>query len=358
MANSIGDFIRSIFPSMVNRNGKTFKALLADEQGGGTIEKIFAELEETRKSWTDIHSIYETTGEMFEKTMDVFSVLTKLSADTEEAYLNRLKLLFYRNGHTLWGTAYDILDIFKTLFKNENVYLVNNTDTSNLLVNSTFEKENSGWQLNNCSYEREARFEGTYGVSLNTNGTVSQSVILKSESTYFLHFFLKGAIKLKITDNNGRFWNPGGGDIGTWASIEHNMSFTSTDWDNISVFFATDKTVTAVTIEFSYSTGEHSFIDYARLNEKTGASTFSLIAVFEGVVNENNKTAHFAPGTSDEEFAGNIDYSKASYFDNTFIFGSAGMTAEKVYQELLDILQPGGVTGFVEVLTKESDDIK
>ena len=65
MANSIGDFIRSIFPSMVNRNGKTFKALLADEKGGGTIEKIFAELEETRKSWTDIHSIYETTGEMF-----------------------------------------------------------------------------------------------------------------------------------------------------------------------------------------------------------------------------------------------------------------------------------------------------
>lgn len=352
--NTTGDFIRSIFPSMVNKNGKTFSALLTDGKGGGTIEKIFTELEETRKAWTNVHSIYETTGEMFEKTIKLFSIITKLPADTEETYLNRLNLLLYRNGHTLWGTTYDIRNVFETLFGNENVYIVNNTDTENLLINGSFENKNTGWNLTACSYETEARFEGVYGILFNkVGGSLMQSVEVKSDSTYFLHFFLKGAIKLKITDNNGRFWNPGGGDIGAWASIEHNMSFTSIDWDNVSVFFATDKTVTSVTIEFSYSAGENSFIDYARLNEKTGTSTFSLISVFKGVVNKNNKTAHFAPGTSDEEFAGNIDYSKASYFDNTFIFGSPGINAKEVYQELLDVIQPGGITGTVEMLTTD-----
>ena len=33
--NSIGDFIKSVFPTLVNKSGKTFKALLADGEGGG-----------------------------------------------------------------------------------------------------------------------------------------------------------------------------------------------------------------------------------------------------------------------------------------------------------------------------------
>ena len=131
--NSVGDFIRSVFPTIVSKSGKTFRALLADGEGGGTVEKVFSDLEETRKAWTDVKSIYDMRGEMFKKTMSVFSVLTMLPTDTEETYRNRLRLLFHRNGHTLWGTAFDILDIFKTLTDNKNIYLVNNTDDKNLL---------------------------------------------------------------------------------------------------------------------------------------------------------------------------------------------------------------------------------
>lgn len=42
--NSIGDFIISVFPTLVNKSGKTFKALLADGEGGGTVESIFEDL--------------------------------------------------------------------------------------------------------------------------------------------------------------------------------------------------------------------------------------------------------------------------------------------------------------------------
>ncbi len=433
MVNSIGDFIRSIFSSMVNKNGTTFKALLADQTSNdGTIEKVFTDLEETRKAWTDVHSIYDMSGEMFEKTMAVISVLKQLPTDTEEVYLNRLRLLFYRNGHTLWGNNYDILNIFKTLFDNDNVYLVNNTDEENLLTNGNFERD-TGWSLNDCSYEREARFEETRGILFNASGFLTQSVSVNTDTTYFLHFFLKGSIRVKITDNNGRCWIPDedSDDLGLWGSAEHYETFTSDNWANKSLFFITDDSVASITVEFAYVSGEYAFVDYSRLNEKTGSSTFSLIAVFEGVYND--KTAHFAPGEEDpivapadykkygyyaageedskevaegassfiendgfventspilqegtedieplegyenmsyndetKAFAAesptgsddyeSVDYSKASYFDDTFIFGATGTAAEEVYQDLLDIVQAGGIPGTVEILTKESDE--
>ena len=430
MVNTTGDFIRSVFSSIVNKDGTIFKALLADkENNDGTIEKIFYDLEETRKAWTDVHSIYDMRGEMFEKMMKLTSVLTVLTSDTEETYLNRLKLLFYRNRHTLWGTRYDILDIFKILTNNENVYLVNNTGEENLIENGNFER-NTNWILEDCNYEREAKFVESTGILFNASGFLSQNVSVKTDTTYFLHFFLKGGIRVKITDNSGRFWNPNGGEVGSWSNIEHYVSFFSEEWKDKSLFFITDSTMQRVTVTFAYESGKTAFLDFVRLNEKTGASTFSLIMVFEG--NVNDETARFAPGNADpiiapsdyddfgfysegkedtekldeerssyfgdtpiweeespvlqkgvkdikplegcenrsyndetKAFAADsptrsddyrsIDYTTASYFDQTFIFGASGRQPQKIYQELLDIIQAGGILGTVEVLTKESD---
>ncbi|MGP1458948.1 MAG: hypothetical protein ACTTKL_06535 [Treponema sp.] len=61
--NSVGDFIRSVFPSTVNKNGKVFKALLADDTGGGTVETTFRDIEETRKAWAKDGSVYSQDGE-------------------------------------------------------------------------------------------------------------------------------------------------------------------------------------------------------------------------------------------------------------------------------------------------------
>ena len=48
--NTIGDFIRSVFPTIINKNGKLFKAMLADKESeDGTIEIIFNDVEKTRK---------------------------------------------------------------------------------------------------------------------------------------------------------------------------------------------------------------------------------------------------------------------------------------------------------------------
>ena len=424
-------FRRLICRVLLHKSGKTFKALLADGEGGGTVESIFEDLEETRKAWTENKSIYTQSDEQLQKTLAGFSVISQLQNESETTFLKRNELLFYRNGDKVWGDKWNILNIFKTFLNKENIYLVNNTKKfeENLLEDGNFERKNA-WTLNDSSYEREARFEETTGVLFNAAGTCKQSVSVNTDTSYFLHFFLKGKIRVQIKDNNNRFWNPKGGEFGAWSSTEYSMHFETSDWDNKSFYFITDVNVSSVQVIFLYEPGYYAFLDYVRLNEKGGASTFSLIAVFEGVYSD--ETANLAPGTNDDIVAfdyenmgyhspekedakeldydsmsylddspleedvspivteGNndieplddyenmtyldeqkalapespvnsddfksVEYSKMSYFDSAYIFGATGKGAEEIYQELLNIVQPAGITSTIEILTREQDD--
>ena len=49
--NTVGDFIKSVFPTLINKKKSVFSALFANDSKTGTIETIFNELEETRKVW-------------------------------------------------------------------------------------------------------------------------------------------------------------------------------------------------------------------------------------------------------------------------------------------------------------------
>lgn len=428
--NTVGDFIKSVFPTLINKKKSVFAALFANDDKTGTIETIFNELEETRKVWeVDGADIYNQTGEQLEKTLGLFSVLERVNSDTDETILARLRLLFYRNGDTVWGDKWNILNLFKEFFNSENVWLINNTDDENLLINGDFENQDAWILTDGASYEREARFEGTTGILFNSSGTLKQTVSVSAKTVYFLHFFLKGNVKVNITDNNGRYWIPDG-DTGAWSNTEHWTSFVcAKDWCNRSMFFINDSLVSSVTVTFGYESGYYGFVDYVRLNKKTKASTFSLIAVFEGTTTDD--TANLAPGTNDpivafdydsmmygspgnadatqdaqgvsfldDENTGTItedvsptvhggkddveptegyenmtyldeqkalapespvgydghksvDYEKMSYFDKSFLFGRSGL--KELYQGIMDIVQPAGVTSFIELLTRETD---
>lgn len=68
--NTVGDFIKSVFPTLINKKKSVFSALFANDSKTGTIETIFNELEETRKVWEiDSANIYNQTGEQLEKTL-------------------------------------------------------------------------------------------------------------------------------------------------------------------------------------------------------------------------------------------------------------------------------------------------
>jgi len=332
IVNTIGDFICRNMQSSLNRGGVIFRALLADKDSeDGTIEKTFLDVKSAIQSWTEKKSAYELEGEALERFFNLFSVLKKQQNESEQAFLERNKLIFQRAGESVWGTTWEIVHTFKRYFGIDTVWLVNNAVSydENLLINGNFEKT-SGWTLSDGSaYSQEARFEETTGVSFSGEGSLSQSVNIDVDKTYFLHFFLNGKIRVKIRDNNNRYWNSKSGEFGEWTDTEKVLEFSSLDtWDCRSLFFLTDSNVSRVTIEFIGVSGFSTSLDYVLLNEKTVASTYCLIAVFEGKYTD--ETSSLAPYDEDPVNATNHD--DMGYFSS----GSADMNEEYYQAEFFD----------------------
>jgi len=430
--NTVGDFLRDSFSSMINRDGKIFKALIANREETGTIEKIFNELEAVRDKWCNNPDFYEQNGEMLEKTMSFFSFLTRLFDESDESLKRRNELLYHRDGDTVWGDIWDVKKIFKRFFGTDEVYIVNHTNPieENLITDGGFESQNS-WRLDGCEYADEARFSERTGVKFADVGTCRQTVNnLSHNATYFLHFFLKGKIAVQIKDNNGRYWNPQAGEFGSWVGAEKTTEFYSPGkWDAKRIFFLTDGTVSAVTVTFIGLPSESAYLDYVRLFLKEAYSSFTLIAIFGGIY--TGDTLGLAPGTDDpikrrnyngyghlsagnddrdaknngdlsfiEQAAinedkeplldngtndvGNIektndmyldektplapwkgdepgitvDYSRMSYIEQSHIFGTEGgiELAKSIYTDLLDMVRAGGITSYIELLTRELDE--
>jgi len=358
--NTVGDFLRSQFSTLVNKDGKIFKALIANPKGDGTLEQIFKDVETARDEWCNNYDFYEQSGEKLEKTMSFFSFLERLYGESDESLKRRNEFLFCRNGATKWGDVWNIRNIFQQYFNNKYVYIVNNTNhiNENLLLDGDFEMRNS-WVLDGCAYDKDAGFSEWTGVKFDDQGTCTQTVKVNPDSTYFLHFFLEGEIAVKVKDNKGRYWDRCTGEFGSWVTPETGAEFKAKTWDAKSLFFLTDNDVSSVTVTFIGLCNHSAFLDYVRLFLKEPYSTFTLIAVFNGIYKED--TLGFAPGKDDylesdlEEKT--INYEIMSYLDNSHIIGVEGSIekAKDVYTELLEMVGAGGITSYIEIITRELD---
>lgn len=353
ITNSIGDFIRSVFPSTVSREGAVFKALLASPDRTGTIERIFEDVQAGRLAWQGSRSLYTQRGEQLDKTLTLISVLTRISGEEAETYRNRNELVLYRLGHKVWGTKWDVQALFRAFFNSDDVWVVSNTDDSpaSLLDNGEFEGE-TGWELSgDCEYSPDAAFEGEAGLRVGEGGGCSQTVTLAAGRAYFLHFFLNGSVDVTVRNGQGFYWNPGAGEDGEWQEEEARIPFSTERtekelpagadadsdrkwWEPKSMWFRTDgaeEDDSPVTITFLWG-GQDGCVDYARLFRKTKASTFSVIGRFEGFYTDTQvwwapgrdddivrppdpdwkPYGYFAPGNSD---AGEVADSSESYMD-------------------------------------------
>jgi hypothetical protein len=347
--NSIGDFLRSIFSTLVNKDDEVFKALFANADESGAVETIFNELETVRDEWCNNSDVYNQIGEILEKTMSYFSVLERFFEESDTSYKDRNALLFYRNGDTLWGDKWDILNIFKTYFGINQVFIVNDTNgiEENLLLDGDFEEKNV-WILAGCAYDSSARFSKNVGVYFSSPGICKQIVSVNSNSTYFLHFFLRGNIGVQIKDNNNRYYDAAHGEFGEWVTNHAINDFSASDWDAKRIFFLTDSQVNSVTISFIGKVEGIALLDYVRLFKKDNYSSFTLIANFTGTYTSN--TLGMSPGEDDPVEM--VDYNNMSYIEQSNILGS-GKEQGSIYADLLNIVRPSGITAYVEIIEKE-----
>lgn len=342
--NTIGDFIRGVFPSGVNRNGTLFRSLLADKDTNtGTVEKVFSEVESERKNWCRRTDIWEQSGEQLHKTLDLISILKQSDYESDESYRNRNKYIFERMGSVIHGTPEDIKRIFEDLLKNE-CFIVNNSMeyAESLLVNGNCEQD-TGWILSNCDYDKNAAFEGSSGILFSSASSAKQTVSVSGLKTYCLHAFCKGVVSVQIHDNNGRFYDF---DSLKWVetrSLSAQKSIRDEKWRNESFVVITDEDVSQITISFINDGSEEGAIDYIRLFEKDGTSSFSLIVSFTGAY--TNSTLHVAQND------GVYDPAKQSYINQSFIYGGGGNNGTFMFSELLEAIRPFGVHASLEILT-------
>jgi hypothetical protein len=356
--NTVGDALCEVFSSLINKNGKVFKALIANPDGNGTIEQIFNDIEVVRNEWCNNSDFYNQSGEILEKTTSFFSFLTRLLYESDESLKHRNELLFYRDGDLVWGDIWNIQKIFKRFFGVKNIYIVNNTNSieENLITDGDFEKQDNSWKLDGCVFDREVGFSERTGVKFSDNGICKQTVSVLFASTYFLHFFLKGIIEVQIKDNNGRYWDMQAGEFGLWTGVEKSLELKTDLWDAKSLFFLTDDTISSVTIIFIGIQNKNAFLDYVRLFLKEAYSSFTLIISLDKTVSTTGEALGLTQGTNDP--IEHVDYSKMSYIEQSNIFGTEKgfELAKNIYTELLDMVKPGGITSYIEILKKELDE--
>ena len=365
--NTVGDFIGSVFSGLVNRDGEVFRALFANPERTGAVETVFNEIEKTRDAWCNGSDVYGQTGEMLEKSLSFFSVLRRLFREGDDSFKSRNELLFYRGGDTVWGDRWNIEKMFRAYFGTQSVFLVNNTGTAeeNLLEDGDFERKDA-WTLENCVYDSEARFSertgvlfasvpelaGKTGTKEGSASSCRQTVGVRPDSAYFLHFFAMGLIGVEITDGGGRYWNGRAGEFGEWQDSPYvNSVPEKSEWNPASVLFFTDGTAEKVTVNFTGSAGRTACLDYARLFRKESHSSFTLVVNLGAKYTE--ETMGMAPGETDP--VAGVDYGKMSYIGFSHLLGVDGMRDGSVHMELLEVVRPGGITACVDITTRDLD---
>lgn len=346
-----GAFIQSVFPSYINKDGRAFKAILADGEGNGAIESTFDAVELERKNWHATDDIYELESEELTRAVNTMSVIERELNDSDETVKKFFELLFYRAGEGVWGTLFNMLHVFRTYFASNRIYVVNNSGNvkeDNLIPNYNLEDDTLGkaeddvapqyWDCKNCYWIKDKyRFEGKRSLGFHAGGMLSQSVTLEA-GVYFLHFFCKDKVRVKIASPKG-FWRVA--DIGAsypddypkdkmppmplppyidafgqclsgkWQEGECEVEFIGDNpqyykdpeggqleqcapWEDKSVCFTLPA---ADTVTITFTGEEGAGVDYVRLYPKKGESSFSLISVF-GMVT-TTETAHYAPNGPD-----------------------------------------------------------
>ena len=355
--------IRECFPKTIDKSKPIFSAIIANDNGDASIQKQLQNLLDYMKEWTSTPNVYEQTGLMLEKTITFFSYLERFADETEQSLKNRFRAIFVRNHDTRWGTCFDVKNVFRQYFPHAVVYLVENTNKidstepglANMFVDGDIGSDTpDAWSLTNCSATKAARFSKSYGIEMNQSGGIlSQEVNVNSDSTYFLHFFLKGNVSVQIKDNHNKYWDNSSKE---WKNSPVNNIFTKEEWDNCSLYFITNNNTSKVTVYFNY-VDTLTYIDYFRLFAKQSYGSFTVIAHFEG------DTAASAFGLAAGDDDPNIEtvqstppqprYGNYGYYDKSFLSGVPIGFATDIYEDLLDYLRAQGVRAFLDIVVKD-----
>lgn len=406
---TIKNVLLSYFPTNLKKGAEIFSNLVADVgKSTGVIENELIQAKDYIMEWGEINDVYDetqVTKDKLEKIVDFFSFIEKFTDETDKSLRARFAALFKRSDDNKWGSPLNIKHVFEQYFSLAEIFVVENTNDSieNLIENGDFEKSDTQWIFQNAELAREARFcKGLGALLYGEDSSISQSIEVESNHSYFLHFFHNGDGKVGFTRlSDGKWWD---NTNKTWTNQESFAEFNSDKWQDYSIWIRTEDFNDTVKIVIKSKEDKKLYVDYARFYLKHPYPSFTVIIHFEGkssmsamalaggredpvknvekvYINDKDEllivTKNENPLQLDEE--GNLIssedgfvmkngelfreievsdippevYKQYFYYDHAFFTGSMSGFAMDLYMDVLTYLKAVGVKARLEILVRD-----
>jgi hypothetical protein len=340
----------------INKNDPAIQAVLSDYDGHGATANELTELVEFIDYYTRTDDVKDHEGESLEMIVKQFTKLRRQLEETDAALLRRMRSLTERQGDEIWGNVPNLEHVFETYFGGINAYVCESTNEESLLQNGDFE-DNNDWTLSGGAvYTSDARFSAKRGLFFSGAAGQSclQTLIDISAGVYTLHFFLKGKCGVIIQNVSGKYFNADEKVLwneaaNPWQTSPVTNWFDHDEWRDAFCFVILGAETAQLKIKFVSASGREAYIDYARFFLKPLNPSYTIVIQYEGYAIED-KTLRLGEGTVDP--ISGIDYSKESYFDNSYIVGRKGALQSVVYKSVLDTVRPRGIQAFVEFVER------
>jgi hypothetical protein len=341
----------------INKNDPVIQAVLSDFDGNGATANELKDLVEFIDYYTRTDDIKDHESESLEMIAKQFAKLRRQLEESDTVLLRRIQALTERQGDEIWGNGPNLEHVFETYFGGINAYVCESTNEESLLRNGDFEEDGNDWTLTGgAAYTANARFSGKRGLYFSGSAGQSclQTLIDISAGAYTLHFFLKGKCGVIIQNVSGKYFNADETVLwneaaNPWQTAPVTNWFDYDDWRDAFCFVLLKAGTAQLKIKFVSMAGRDAHIDYARFFLKPNNPSYTIVIQREGYA-VGDKTLRLAEGEADPIL--NVDYSKESYFDHSYIAGRKGALQSVVYKFVLDAARPRGIQAFVEFVEK------
>jgi len=410
---TIGQELIRNYPKTFNKDDPVFKALIANTKENGAMETILNDVQSFCKEYYGTPDIYEQTGDLLTKTADFYTYLESFTDELEESFKKRIQAIFVRKGDQVWGTPYNVMNVFRQYFPTAGIYLCENVNktgdyvpdnlklTEDFIQNGEFQEELHWTYSDSDVRNTKARFSKTYGAYLKNESSFAEQEVkllaedydnyqvvegdtydsiskyeygnsnygnyikdykdnpeeltkgtildIPSRNVFFLHFFLNGSCRVQLKNNLNQYWND---TAKLWQSTAITNEFNSDGWIDKSLYIINDNQINRVTVKF-IGTSDGGFVDYVRMFIKHKHPSFCIIAHFEG--NSNEDALALADGKEDTHLI-EPKMSNWGYYDGAFLTGVASGYAQDLYEDLLSYVKAQGVKAYIEIVNRDYTD--
>jgi hypothetical protein len=324
---------------------------------------------------TRTNDLDDFQGTYLEKIIYWFTGLTRWFQETDASFIHRFKALVERGGNLSWITTWMLRDVFEYFFE-QDIYVIENYVLDELILDGSFETDPAtNWPISTTGGSAIAfvAHDMFYGMqcaefAVDTIGSdcyMQQTVLAVPLGNYVFSFATKDdraitgdLFKVILQRSSDSYyynfttmtWQAGA----TYKTIIQNAS---TKYEFQQSFIVVDAGTAGDDLTFTFENIGGTSMAYKFYIDKVSFGTMLDYPSVKLVLIDENLAGGFMSGWSGgaDPVSGSMDYTQASYYEQSYISGFGGEGILPYFQLMLSIIHPAGVSSLIEVLWRSHE---